>query len=64
MLLKKVFAGTRVFLPGGGAGTRVARTLATNYGTYDRLVKGRILHRSNHPNCTRQTAADHRQPAN
>ena len=45
MLLKKVFAGTRVSLPGGGAGTRAARTLATNYGTYDRLVKGRILHR-------------------
>ena len=39
MLLKKVFAGTRVSLSGGGAGTRAARTLATNYGTYDRLVK-------------------------
>ena len=45
MLLKKVFAGARVSLPGGDAGKRVARTLATNYGTYDRLLKGRILHR-------------------
>ena len=45
MLLKKVVAGTRLSLPGGDTKKRVARTLATNYGTHDSLVKERILHR-------------------
>ena len=30
---------TRLSLQGSDPGPRVARTLATNYGTYDRLVK-------------------------
>ena len=45
MPLKKVGAGTRFSLPGCDNGMRVARTLATDYRTYDRLANKRILHR-------------------
>ena len=41
----KAAADTRLSLQGDHAGKRAARTLATNYGTYDSLVKERILHR-------------------
>ena len=45
MPLKKVVASTRFTLPGGDNRMRVARTLATDYRTCDRLANKRILHR-------------------